>query len=272
MYDVDHLPSVIDLGYMGEHEFRPLEFNLAPWLEEIPDGVASIVHVRPGETEEDAYIAVTAFEDGILKWYPTQADIGTVEGYGQMQIWLEKTASDTLEKRGKSAKVQTFVRAAIASASSDVPEPQTAWLEQMTGLKDATVEAKNEAKLAVTRYPYIDAETFHWMVWDVTTQDYVDTGVDGRGTPGPAGPEGPQGPAGMDGDVGPTGPTGATGPQGPQGEKGDRGADGIAIMQGAYTYSLHVDSNGDLIMTYVDNTVPPDLSINSDGDLIMTIA
>lgn len=278
MYDIMHMPSVIEIGYVGEKNFRTIQFDLRPWLELLPDGVASVVLIRPGETASEAYIAASELSEGILSWTVTDGDLGTVEGYGQAQIWLEEMNGSAVGKRGKSAKVQTFVREAVNEASSDVPAAQTAWMEQMTALKvetyaalDAARLAVDEARLAVSHYPYIDAETYHWMLWDVTTQDYVDTGVDGRGVPGPEGPQGPQGIQGIQGVAGSTGPTGPTGPEGPQGPQGERGADGIAIMQGAYTYSLHVDENGDLIMTYVDNTVPPDLSINNDGDLILTI-
>ena len=282
MYDVDHLPSVIDLGYMGEHEFRPLAFNLAPWLAEIPDGSASIVHVRPGETEEYAYIAATTYEDGILTWYPTQADIGTVEGYGQMQIWLEKTTNNTLDKRGKSAKVQTFVRTAIASASSEVPEPQTAWLEQMTELKTHTVEAaadaedaKEAAEDAITVWPRID-ENNHWIIWNVTEQRWDDTGIvalgqkgdpgepGAQGVPGPAGPTGP---AGQGGSTGPMGPTGPQGLQGPAGPAGRDGINGVVIQVLASEYGFSVDSNGHLILTYEDGTTPPDFYIDANGHL-----
>ena len=84
MYDIMHLPGVIDLGYVGEKNFRALEFDLRPWLQIMPDGVGSIVHIRPGETAADAYIASTTFEDGILTWVPGDGDLGTVEGYGQI--------------------------------------------------------------------------------------------------------------------------------------------------------------------------------------------
>ena len=60
------------------------------WLEQMPDGVPSIVHIRPYETPEDAYIAATTFEDGILRWDVTSADLGPVEGAGTMQVWMEE--------------------------------------------------------------------------------------------------------------------------------------------------------------------------------------
>lgn len=144
MYDIMHLPNVIEIGRCGENLFRTIEIDMRPWLQVLPDGVASIIHVRPGETESDAYITGATMTDGILRWSPTNADLGTVEGYGQMEVFLEETAdSDT--KRGKSVIVQSFVRGAIASGEATPPEPQESWLEQMTELKTETVTAASEA-------------------------------------------------------------------------------------------------------------------------------
>lgn len=144
MYDIMHLPKVIEIGYCGENLFRTIEIDMRPWLQVLPDGVASIIHIRPGETESDAYITGATMTDGILRWSPTNADLGTVEGYGQMEIFLEELAdSDT--KRGKSTIVQSFVRGAIASGEATPPEPQESWLEQMTELKTETVTAAAEA-------------------------------------------------------------------------------------------------------------------------------
>lgn len=144
MYDIMHLPAVIEIGYCGENLFRTIEIDMRPWLQVLPNGVASIIHIRPGETENDAYITGATMTDGILRWSPTNADLGTVEGYGQMEIFLEKTVdSDT--KRGKSVIVQSFVRGAIASGSAEPPEPQESWIEQMTELKTETVEAAEAA-------------------------------------------------------------------------------------------------------------------------------
>lgn len=141
MYNVMHLPGVIEIGVTGENQFRRLEFDMRPWLEVLPGGVGSIVHIRPGETGDDAYVAATTMEDGILTWELTAGDVGEVEGYGQMEIWLE----DPNTARGKSTKCQTYVRSSLA-LTHEIPEAQEAWLEQMTGLKTETVIAAQSAE------------------------------------------------------------------------------------------------------------------------------
>ena len=89
MYDIRHLPGIIELGVTGENVFRTIEINMQPWLEILPDGVASIIHIRPGETADDAYVAATTMVDGILSWTVSEGDLGDNEGYGRLEIVLE---------------------------------------------------------------------------------------------------------------------------------------------------------------------------------------
>lgn len=145
MFSINKMPQSIDIGYTGETGFRKLEIDMTPWLEMEPDGIPSIVAIRPGETQEDAYIAATSLEDGILTWEITAGDVGTQAGEGIIQIWLEKTENDSIVKRGKSVMIRTRIHYAINDASAEVPEAQEAWLEQMTALKTQTVEAAEQA-------------------------------------------------------------------------------------------------------------------------------
>lgn len=51
--------------------------------------------------------------------------------------------------------------------------------------------------------------------------------------------------------------------------KGDKGEDGVSIVaQGQFAFSIE---NGDLILHYHEDDVPPDFEINEDGDLIINI-
>lgn len=147
MYDIGHLPGVIEIGYIGENEFRTIEIDMGAWLEVMPDGVASIIHIRPGETQADAYItSATMNEDGILQWQIGAGDLGEESGYGQMQVWLANVS----EQQGKSTIVKTYVQEAVDEASSEIPEAQESWMEQMTALKVATVAAADDANDAKT--------------------------------------------------------------------------------------------------------------------------
>ena len=151
MYSIDKLPSVIDIGRVGEKNFRFHEFDMTPWMEDMPDGVPSIVVIRPGDSSDDAYIAATTFENNILTWTVSDSDTAH-EGTGSIQIWLEKEDEETalVGKRGKSVIVAIRVDESINDPSAEVPDPQTSWMEQMTALKVATVDAKGAAVVAQT--------------------------------------------------------------------------------------------------------------------------
>lgn len=106
--------------------------------------------------------------------------------------------------------------------SDEVPTPvEQSAIDQAIAALNIAVEKADEA---ITHYPTIIDGT--WHVWDVTTGEYVDTGVEARGPQGERGETGPQGEQGERGSKGDTGDTGATGPQGPKGDKGDKGDTG----------------------------------------------
>jgi len=213
MYKIGSMPHSIPIGYTGETNFRSIEIDMTAWMDKMPDGVPSIVHIRPGEEKEDAYVAVTEFdrETGILSWTITAADIGTLEGEGEMQVWLEETENDTVNKRGKSVIVTTKVIEAANDPDENVPTSQEAFLEQVTSLKTQTVTAKEAAEDAqaaaedaqeaaeqaaedaenVNLHPaYIDETTKNWMVYDAENHEYVDTEIKAQGEDGQDGQDG----------------------------------------------------------------------------------
>ena len=150
MHDIEHLPGIFTLGYLGENEFRTIQIDLTPWLEIIPDGIASIVHIRPGETSDDAYVAATTFEDGILSWQILAEDLGEHDGYGTMQINLNGHDADN-NQIAKSEVVKTKVNASAMDVSGDIPSAQQSWIDRILALlaeENTTIE---EAQTIVER-------------------------------------------------------------------------------------------------------------------------
>lgn len=149
MYSIDKLPSVIEIGRAGEKNFREVEFDLSAWMVEMPAGVPSLIVNRPGESEDAAYIAGTTFADNILTWTVTDSDTAFV-GTGNIQIWLEEEDPETLTtgKRGKSVIVAVRIEESLTSGSTEVPDPQTTWMEQMTELSTNVTNAKTAAETA----------------------------------------------------------------------------------------------------------------------------
>lgn len=201
MFNISKLPGSIDIGYVGETNFRTIEIDMTPWMESNPDGVPSIVCIRPKEKKADAYVAATTFENNVLSWTITAGDIGSHEGTGEIQIWLEEEENETVNKRGKSVKVKTIVHDSASDPDGEVPAAQQAVLEQMTQLKNETVSAAEDAEdakdaaeqaaadaEAVILHPaYINTTNKHWMVYDDTTHQYVDTEILAEGTNGAPG-------------------------------------------------------------------------------------
>ena len=149
MYEITKLPSSIDIGFTGEHQFHTVEIDMKKWLRQMPNGVPSIIHIRPGETIDDAYIADTTFENGILRWVITQNDLGGIEGVGTMQVWMEEEENNTLQKRGKSAFAATQVYGAINDPNELIPPASTLLMKLLADIitlpsgSDASVELEH---------------------------------------------------------------------------------------------------------------------------------
>jgi hypothetical protein len=121
MYEIDKLPALIDIGYVGETKFRTIQIDMSAWEEQIPEGMARIVCIRPGESEEDAYVAETTYVNRILSWNITMNDLGGVEGVGAIQVWLEETTNNTVTRRAKSTVAHTLIHAAIEDPADTSP-------------------------------------------------------------------------------------------------------------------------------------------------------
>lgn len=79
--------------------------------------------------------------------------------------------------------------------SDDVPTPvEQSAIDQAIAALNVAVE---EAETAITHYPTIIDGT--WHVWDVTEEEYVDTGVEAQGEQGQPGRDGTDGQDGQDG-------------------------------------------------------------------------
>lgn len=106
--------------------------------------------------------------------------------------------------------------------SNETPTPvqQDAITEAIAALNSAVDKAED----AIEHYPKIENGT--WWTWDVTNEEYVDTGVEAQGPQGIQGIQGIQGEQGIQGIQGIQGETGERGPQGIQGETGPQGETG----------------------------------------------
>lgn len=194
---------------------------------------------------------------GDVLWVDLTRDILASDGLYRCQ--LRGLKGDTV---AHSNQFELLVSGSI-NAVEAFPGVEPSELAQMearvTQAKADAVAAADRAEAAAVHPPKLSGDQT-WMVWDLESGAYQDTGVysggaapnigpDGnwvvggvdtgvsatgpRGEQGPIGPAGPQGEKGDPGEQGLQGIQGETGPQGPQGPKGDTGDTGPQGPAGA---------------------------------------
>lgn len=145
MYDIDKMPSSIDVGYTGETNFNSIEINMAPWVSKSPGGSPKILYMRPGESE--ASLATTTFEDNILTWTITDDVLGTREGTGLFQVWFADTdEEEELRKLGMSVVVSMIIHLSIAGEGGNASTVQLPWLKEIMDLKNIILGYDYEAE------------------------------------------------------------------------------------------------------------------------------
>ena len=237
-----------ELGYESDHLHRRLEIAAdldAGWAVKLDMALGKVKNV------------VDLERTGDVLWVELTRDILAADGLYRCQ--LRGLKGDTV---AHSNQFELLVSGSI-NAVEAFPSVEPSELAQMearvTQAKADAVAAADRAEAAAVHPPKLSGDQT-WMVWDLESGAYQDTGVysggaapnigpDGnwvvggvdtgvsatgpRGEQGPIGPAGPQGEKGDPGEQGLQGIQGETGPQGPQGPKGDTGDTGPQGPAGA---------------------------------------
>lgn len=237
-----------ELGYESDHLHRRLEIAA-----DLDAGWAVKLDMALGKAKN----VVDLERTGDVLWVDLTRDILASDGLYRCQ--LRGLKGDTV---AHSNQFELLVSGSI-NAVEAFPGVEPSELAQMearvTQAKAAAVAAADRAEAAAVHPPKLSGDQT-WMVWDLESGAYQDTGVysggaapnigpDGnwvvggvdtgvsatgpRGEQGPIGPAGPQGEKGDPGEQGLQGIQGETGPQGPQGPKGDTGDTGPQGPAGA---------------------------------------
>ena len=237
-----------ELGYESDHLHRRLEIAV-----DLDAGWAVKLDMALGKAKN----VVDLERTGDVLWVDLTRDILASDGLYRCQ--LRGLKGDTV---AHSNQFELLVSGSI-NAVEAFPSVEPSELAQMearvTQAKADAVAAADRAEAAAVHPPKL-SEDQTWMVWDLESGAYQDTGVysggaapnigpDGnwvvggvdtgvsatgpRGEQGPIGPAGPQGEKGDPGEQGLQGIQGETGPQGPQGPKGDTGDTGPQGPAGA---------------------------------------
>lgn len=236
------------IGYESDHLHRRLEIAA-----DLDAGWAVKLDMALGKAKN----VVDLERTGDVLWVDLTRDILASDGLYRCQ--LRGLKGDTV---AHSNQFELLVSGSINAAEA-FPSVEPSELAQMearvTQAKAAAVAAADRAEAAAVHPPKLSGDQT-WMVWDLESGAYQDTGVysggaapnigpDGnwvvggvdtgvsatgpRGEQGPIGPAGPQGEKGDPGEQGLQGIQGKTGPQGPQGPKGDTGDTGPQGPAGA---------------------------------------
>ena len=237
-----------ELGYESDHLHRRLEIAAdldAGWAVKLDMALGKVKNV------------VDLERTGDVLWVELTRDILASDGLYRCQ--LRGLKGDTV---AHSNQFELLVSGSI-NAVEAFPSVEPSELAQMearvTQAKADAVAAADRAEAAAVHPPKLSGDQT-WMVWDLKSGAYQDTGIysggaapnigpDGnwvvggvdtgvsatgpRGEQGPIGPAGPQGEKGDPGEQGLQGIQGETGPQGPQGPKGDTGDTGPQGPAGA---------------------------------------
>ena len=237
-----------ELGYESDHLHRRLEIAV-----DLDAGWAVKLDMALGKAKN----VVDLERTGDVLWVELTRDILASDGLYRCQ--LRGLKGDTV---AHSNQFELLVSGSINAAEA-FPSVEPSELAQMearvTQAKADAVAAADRAEAAAVHPPRLSGDQT-WMVWDLESGAYQDTGVysggaapnigpDGnwvvggvdtgvsatgpRGEQGPIGPAGPQGEKGDPGEQGLQGIQGETGPQGPQGPKGDTGDTGPQGPAGA---------------------------------------
>ena len=236
------------IGYESDHLHRRLEIAA-----DLDAGWAVKLDMALGKAKN----VVDLERTGDVLWVDLTRDILASDGLYRCQ--LRGLKGDTV---AHSNQFELLVSGSINAAEA-FPSVEPSELAQMearvTQAKADAVAAADRAEAAAVHPPKLSGDQT-WMVWDLESGAYQDTGVysggaapnigpDGnwvvggvdtgvsatgpRGEQGPIGPAGPQGEKGDPGEQGLQGIQGETGPQGPQGPKGDTGDTGPQGPAGA---------------------------------------
>ena len=236
------------IGYESDHLHRRLEIAV-----DLDAGWAVKLDMALGKAKN----VVDLERTGDVLWVDLTRDILASDGLYRCQ--LRGLKGDTV---AHSNQFELLVSGSI-NAVEAFPSVEPSELAQMearvTQAKADAVAAADRAEAAAVHPPKLSGDQT-WMVWDLESGAYQDTGVysggaapnigpDGnwvvggvdtgvsatgpRGEQGPIGPAGPQGEKGDPGEQGLQGIQGETGPQGPQGPKGDTGDTGPQGPAGA---------------------------------------
>ena len=145
MYEVDKLPQSIDIGYTGEIDFRTVQIDMSAWVDKVPGGTPTLMHIRPGEY--NPYPVEITYANNVITWSVSDEDLGTREGTGLLQVWFGvQDEAQVMRQLGMSVVVPTIIHMSIAGEGRNSSTVQIPWLKEVMELKNIILGYDYEAE------------------------------------------------------------------------------------------------------------------------------
>lgn len=128
MYNVLNLPAKIEIGHLGEANYRTVEFDVNDLIKDYEGGEVVLNYRRP-----DGWVYTvpsTSYADGVLTWTVSDIDLA-VAGVGSAEIEFKYNDSVI----GKSNMFTVVVANAVMGAG-DIPTPPTPYEPTYASLPD----------------------------------------------------------------------------------------------------------------------------------------
>ena len=188
--------EVIQIGRVGENQFRSVAVDCTAWLTDFPDGsLALIYQASSGERYMPSNVTISS---GVVTWTPEAVDTQT-EGVGAIEIELLDNGVVGLSSTAPVRICESLIDI------TGVPTPAESWLADMVAAsvtaKNAADDAENSATDAENAADRAESAAIHqpvirggtWWTWDSDVGDYVDTSEPAQGPQGEPGQDGADG-------------------------------------------------------------------------------
>lgn len=120
----------IQIGQRSEQNARPVEIDIAPWLEQWPTGLGIVTVKRPGDRQY--YVAANVHQDNqerLLIWTPdlTDTEIVTVD----KPVLVQVVFSDGDTTLARTPVWECRVAPSLPGTEGTAPEAQTPWITEL---------------------------------------------------------------------------------------------------------------------------------------------
>lgn len=145
--------TTIDLGRRGENRALAIDFPIDNFIANYGDGMASLAHLRPGDTEPYICGTETVVSDGAtyLRWVVTDTDTAKA-GSGRCELrWnVDDTGDgdpiDDYDTRAKSIIYTTTVHPSLTD-ETQIPDPYKDWYDTMMAALAPAIDAADSPAL-----------------------------------------------------------------------------------------------------------------------------